>query len=183
MIDLCKQKIHATIEQPTKVDQLRLLETELDFLYEMRITDAEAIANELYEKRGWYDQNLQIKNHGFMTLVAPAYFEFGHKLIRCLSGAITQEKIGLCGSASASNTKNVLEKTTKLRDEFLECASSFPFLNEEAKNRIYRQLVEKVANTKIKDETDEYKERMTGRWSAGCCDAAHREPLKYQAKG
>ena len=71
-------------------DDLRWAETELDFLTEMRITDAEAMLDDKYMSE-CYDYEMQTKNHGGMTLVAPEYFDFGRRLMSFISSNMNLE--------------------------------------------------------------------------------------------
>jgi hypothetical protein len=84
----------------------------------------------------------------------------------------------------AKIAKNSLRSQIGLRDKFLECASSFEFLPRVRKIELYERLVDKVANVKMNDEMNYYKERKTGRQSAADrSDTSHRGGLKAKVEG
>jgi hypothetical protein len=110
-------------------------------------------------------------------------FEFGLALLGSVASSVNQGTFAQQGDNMAKIAKNSLKAQKGLRDLFLECASSFEFLPRDRKITLYERLVEKVANVKINDEMNDYKERKTGRQSADRSDTSHRGGLKAKVEG
>jgi hypothetical protein len=117
----------------------------------MRIFEAEAMLDDDY-MQNCYDPDLQIVNQGFLTLVAPGYFEFGRVLLASVASSVNQDRFAQQGVNMAKIAKNSLSTHIGLLNKFLECASSFEFLPRNGKIKLYERLVEKIVNVKIHDE-------------------------------
>jgi hypothetical protein len=93
----------------------------------MRFLEADAILSDVY-MRDCYDAELEAKNHGFLTLVSPLYFDFGRNLMTVVSQAISQDSLEKQGNTCARNSKSGLKNNHALRECFLNIASSFKWL-------------------------------------------------------
>jgi hypothetical protein len=99
-----------------------------------------------------YDPDLQKVNQGFLTLVAPRYFEFGRVLLGSVASSVNQERFAQQGVNMAKIAKRSLSTHTGLLNRFLECASTFEFLPRHKQIKLYERLLEKIVNVKINDE-------------------------------
>jgi hypothetical protein len=177
-----RSECSAQIADARDENALRWAEIELDLLTETRMFEAEAMLDDEYMEN-CYDPDLQIVNQGFLTLVAPGYFEFGRALLGSVASSVNQERFAQQGVNMAKIAKNSLSTQKGLLNMFLECASSFEFLPRDRKIKLYERLVEKIVNVKVNDEMKYYKDRKTGRQAEGRSDTTHRGALKAKVEG
>jgi hypothetical protein len=93
----------------------------LKFYRSIRIFHAEAMLLDEYLK-DCYDDVMLLENHGYMAMVAPAYFRFGLEVMKHLRTHITPESIKFDGSVALGNIKRELNKRIEeFSDLFERC--------------------------------------------------------------
>ena len=97
-----------------------------------------------------------------LTPVNPKHFDFGFKVIKWVSEAVTTAKLGSNLDVTKIEREMLLENK-QLQQEFLELTESHKALDKEGKLKILRQLLQKVANVKFHDVVTVVGRRKTGR--------------------
>jgi hypothetical protein len=142
------------------VDRVKKIESELDFLADMRRFHHEIIDDQDYIKN-CYPSRLLLVNRGFLTLVSPTYFDFGKNLIEFVCQHFTVERIKTEGTANAKKAMTELCIQNKaLKTTFLESACACRFLTEQEKVKIYEELISKVAHSRVGEIMRAYRNDM-----------------------
>jgi hypothetical protein len=131
------------------VDMVVKIESELDFLADMRSFHRDIIDNQDYIK-DCYPARVELINRGFLSLVSPAFFKFGKLLIEFVCEHFTARRIKTEGTANAKKAMTELcIENTSLKTSFLESASACRVLAEQEKVIIYEELISKVAHSRV----------------------------------
>jgi PDZ domain-containing secreted protein len=133
--------------------------------------------------QNYYDPELQIKNHGYMTLVSSHYFPWGVAVMRFFAEHANRVQQGCCGDQFAMTVQAAIEADSQMFSKFLECAKDFVALSDDQKLSVHARLVEKIKNTKISDVVTVERERLTGRRSNNVQDVALRQSLRAKSGG
>jgi hypothetical protein len=164
------------------VTRQSLVETEIDLLHDMRIFEAEALLDDNY-LRIYYDPELQVKNHGYMTLVSSQYFPWGVVVMRFFAEHANSVQRECYGKMFAKTVQDAIDADSLMSSKFLECAKDFVALSDEQKQSVHARLVTKIKNTKISDVVKSDGERLTGRRSNNVQDQPLRQKLRAQSGG
>jgi hypothetical protein len=130
-------------------DMVVKIESELDFLAEMRSFHHEIIDNQDYIKN-CYPSRLLLENRGFLTLVSPTFFDFGKQLVEFVCTHFTAKRIQTEGNTNARKAMNELCIQNKtLEKAFLQSAVACRVLTVQEKVKIYEELIAKVAHSRV----------------------------------
>jgi hypothetical protein len=130
-------------------DMIEKIESELDFLADMRRFHHEIIDDQDYIKN-CYPSRVLLVNRGFLTLVSPTFFGFGKELIEFVCVHFAVEGIKKEGSKNAKKAMTELCIQNKaLKTTFLESAKACEVLSDHQKVKIYEELISKVAHSRV----------------------------------
>jgi hypothetical protein len=93
---------HATII--SDVDMVVKIESELDFLADMRSFHHDIIDNQDYIKN-CYQSRVELINRDYLSLVSPTFFDFGKLLIEFVCAHFTAERIKTEGTTHAKKPR------------------------------------------------------------------------------
>ena len=146
------------VEETTTYTELA---NKLEFLGTMRIFHHEAITLPDYT-RDCYDDQFYLKNNGWLTLVAPVYFEFGKELMSVIRNAFNQ------------NRMDRKEARERLKLMFLDCVNGIGSLDKLGKVEVFDSLLEKTTNARFGIVLTNYKDNNTGRQGKHRTDGTFR---------
>lgn len=134
---------------------------EIKMLDSMKINHMTAVMNADYVSK-FYDDELFIKNHGFLTLISEKYIPFGILLIQKITACVQDSNFDINGNNSVKQGKSILSQDQELKNSFLKCAETEQ-VNLELKHKVFGKILSKVSNTKISDNLRMYKKGNTAR--------------------
>jgi hypothetical protein len=152
----------------------------VEFLGGMRIFHHEAITNDTY-LRDCYDDFDILRNKGWLTLVSPAYFQFGSDVLARIRSKCNQKKLRELGNSCIKTAKEDVLGSVQLQTKFFECTNQTPLSNK-MKLKVYRQLVEKTLNARIGRESNKFRVENTGRKGKQQSDMTLRDSLRMKGK-
>ena len=151
----------------------------LEYIEDMSILHHEAIRDEWY-MRNCYSAVDQLRNRGYLTLVAPHYFKFGNALMTFISGVFTMKKITTGGRGSIEESFKQLSENEELWAMFL--GSSKSLIPQETKRKIYVELLKKAYHARIGVVTDLFNELQTGHYATNASGLSLRSELQGVTK-
>ena len=167
------------VEETTTYTELT---NKLEFLGTMRILHHEAITMPDYT-RDCYDDQFYLKNNGWLTLVAPVYFEFGKELMSVIRNAFNQNRMDREGDDAPRNARvEVKEARERLKLMFLDCVNGIGSLDKLGKVEVFDSLLEKTTNARFGMVLKNYKANNTGRQGKHRTDGTFRGALKAKTK-
>ena len=144
-----RKSILSDATSKTDADKVVIIESELDFLADMRRFHHEIVADQDYIKNCYPTRRL-LQDRGFLTLVSPTFFGFGKELIKFVCLHFTAKRISTEGSAHAKKAMSELCIENKaLKTTFLSSAAPCRVLSEREKVKIYEELISKVAHSRV----------------------------------
>jgi hypothetical protein len=152
----------------------------VEFLKEMRIFHHDAINNKTYLEDCYDDFDI-LRNKGWLTLVSPAYFEFGNELLTKIRTKCNQKKLRELGNSCIQIAKEEVLGSMQLQTSFFSCPNE-SILSNKIKTKVYRQLVEKTLNARIGRESNKFRTENTGRKGKQQSDMTLRDSLRMKGK-
>ena len=146
----------------------------------MRIFHHDAINNATYLEDCYDDFDI-LRNKGWLTLVSPAYFEFGNDLLTKIRTKCNQKKFRELGNSCIKIAKEEVLEGVQLPTSFAECPNE-TILSNEIKLKVFRQLVEKTLNARIGRESNKFRVENTGRKGKQQSDMTLRDSLRMKGK-
>ena len=112
-------------------------------------------------EKNW-DSFLRGYDKGGLTLVKPSHFDFGMRVMECVSEAVNPEKLESTQDVTKS-AKEKLLSDVKLIEKFLEVTNDHKGLDDKGKLKVLRELLAKLANVKFHDVVTQVGRKKTGR--------------------
>jgi hypothetical protein len=150
------------------------------FVDQMRIFHTEALLDKQYLHE-CYTSCHQLKNKGWLSLVAKEYFPFARYLLHQIRSSVNVQEWARRGNGVIESAAKTLEEDKSLAVLFLDAAKSCS-LDEKMKKKIMSALIRKVLHARAAAEHDKFKEQKTNREAQGSTTTSFRGALKVLSK-
>jgi hypothetical protein len=162
---------------------LARVQQQLEFIDNMRFFDEDALQDTSYLSN-CYDVELQAKNRGRLSLVAPKYFEWAKKVLTFVGRYASKDNLRAHGNGFAKSVKDALrEEGGDIMECFLDSSQDYLTLSVVGKIKIHDMVVEKVMNAKLNDVIRAYNSDQLGRRAGTGHDGQQRQQLRAMSKG